>query len=111
MIAVQTVWVEMGYVEEGMRQMKSQVFLIWREERSSLRFLAIRGLRWQRRARSDLWRGGGLSHHPTGQSDLSERPLRGLLRPLCLQYLLLRRSHNCLRLHSRRLRQGLGLRV
>ena len=32
MIAVQTVWVEMGYVEEAMRQMKSQVFLIWRGE-------------------------------------------------------------------------------
>merc|ERR1711911_310022 len=79
-----------------------------RPERSSLRFLAIRGLRWQRRARSDLWRRGGLSHLQTGRSDLLARPLQGLLRPPCLQYLLLRRSHTRLRLHSRR---RLGLRV
>ena len=41
MIAVQTVWVEMGYVEEAMRQMKSQVFLIWREERNVIQKLEM----------------------------------------------------------------------
>ena len=41
MIAVQTVWVEMGYVEEAMRQIKTQVFLIWREERNVIQKLEM----------------------------------------------------------------------
>ena len=67
-------------------------------ERSVLRFLAIRGPRWQRQAHLGPWGGGGLSGRPVRLA----RPRQGLLRPLCLQYRLF--------LRSRRLHQTLGRR-
>ena len=82
-----------------------------RPERSSLRYLAIHGQRWQRRPRSDLWCGEDLRRLlQAGRSDLLVCLCQILLlRQLCGQSLPLRRDRGRLRLRSRR--QGLGLRV